>query len=178
MAVTAASFEQQEAFVRRVLFARRLRQERSGAAKSRATVGIALAMLRDGVFPTKQNASKYSDLSRIDMWLLSVSWALAYVGAKPAYVMQERLLNREKSPESSWRAISEVLEVPKTDAQQMYVSAIPIFVAILEVREIRENVDDIDAILDVIAAPYRCAAREAGEECAMPTPEDAQQKVA
>lgn len=167
-AADTSTFERQEAFVRRILFARRLRIERSSAAKCRATVGVAIAMVRDGVYPTRSNVSRYTDPSRLDMWLLSVAWALVYIGVKPTYVMEARLLNREKSPDASWRKIADDLEVPRADVQQMYYSAIPIFVTVLEVREIRENIDDIDAILDVIGSQYRCAAQEVGERCAMP----------
>lgn len=158
-------FSSQEAFVRRILFARQCRMERSEAAKVKATIGVALAMMRDGRMPSRKNAVDYCDPSRLDMWLLSLGWALAYVGTHATYIMQAHLLNRPKSTASSWRQIADDLEVPRADVQQIYVSAIPIFVAILEEREIKENIDDIDDYLDAVAAPYRCAAKEAGDRC-------------
>lgn len=163
-----SQFESQEAFVRRILFARRNRMERSAASKVKATIGVALAMMKDGRRPTKKNAVDYCDVSKVDMWLLSLAWALAYVGPKATYIMNEHLLNREKSPEASWRKIADDIDTPRADVMQIYYSAIPIFVTILEEREISESVGNIEDFLDSVAAPYRCAAREAGDKCAVP----------
>jgi hypothetical protein len=128
--------------VRPILERYNSRIDQVDAKRLRSAMGPLLEQLRNDTPPAQLDWTRACVKSDVELWLLNVGVALAYIGPVAAYVINARLTRRAKSAERSWETLETELfkkapemgaEIPSIpDMKQQFTWGLPILAHVLD----------------------------------------------
>jgi hypothetical protein len=164
--------DSQEKYVGAILRRRMAKGEQFEASRGRSPLPAVLSQLQNGIDRGPSDVLRSTVPNEKQSWVMTVDWALRYIGILPAFVVIARLTRRQKSAERAWEQIQREAIVLRErvgepaatvyDLKQMYEMALPILATIFEQREISAD-DGSHPVIEVLR--MKCAAIEAGLAC-------------